>query len=145
MCKVGDIILISQFKDGKNVVGKHPFLVLDDTGGIVRGTYNYDFIALLMSSNTTIAKHKKLNRYLGNFPIAAEDKMITDTSFNNLDSYIIADQFYYFDKSEVKFIQLGSMDEEIYNLLIEFMNELKASGVKFRQIVDNASEIKEDE
>ena len=137
MCKVGDIILISRVKDGTARIGKHPFLVLDDTNGVIRGTYEYDFIALLMSSNTTQAKHDKLHRFPGNFPIAAEDKIITDDSYDNVDAFVKAEQFYYFDKSKINYIQLGTLDEDIFNLLLEFMNELKEKGVEFIQIVDN--------
>ena len=140
MCKTGDIILISQFKDGATVVGRHPFLVLDDNNGVIRGTYEYDFIALLMSSNTTQAKHDKLHRYPGNFPIAAEDKVITDSNYDNLDSFIEADQFYYFDKSKISYIPLGTLDEDIFNLVTDFMTELINKGIKFRQIVDNAND-----
>ena len=137
MCKVGDIILISRIKDGTARIGKHPFLVLDDTNGVIRGTYEYDFIALLMSSNTTQAKHDKLHRFPGNFPIAAEDKIITDDSYDNVDAFVKAEQFYYFDKSKINYIQLGTLDEDIFNLLLEFMNELKEKGVELIQIVDN--------
>ena len=141
MCKIGDIILISQIKDGTARIGAHPFLVLDDADGIVRGTYHYDFIALLLSSNTTERKREKLFRFPGNFPISADDKIITEEHYDNLDAFVEADQFFYFDKSEISYIQLGRLDSEIFDLLLEFMDELKADGVKFRQIVSNTSPI----
>ena len=53
MCKIGDILLIYNAKNKRKPVGTHPFLVLDDTNGIVRGIYKFDFIGLLLTSAET--------------------------------------------------------------------------------------------
>ena len=62
MCKIGDILLIYNAKNKKKPVGMHPFLVLDDTNGIVRGVYKFDFIGLLLTSVETEERKEKLKQ-----------------------------------------------------------------------------------
>ena len=64
MCKIGDILLIYNAKNGQ-YVGKHPFIVLDDNAGKVRGVYSYDFIGLLVSSANTEEKKERLRSFEG--------------------------------------------------------------------------------
>ena len=103
MCKIGDILVIYNAENGKSV-GKHPFIVLDDTNGIVRGVYAYDFIGLLLTSANTEEKKEKVRKRDGNFPIAEEDKIIDndDDKTDNRYSYVEADHFFYFDKNKIK-------------------------------------------
>lgn len=137
MCKIGDILLIYDAKD-KYSIGQHPFIVLDDTAGTVKGVYSYDFVGLLMSSANSEKKKQKLKKYEGNLSIMADDKIINDVSYDNRDAYVKADQFFYFDKDKITYIKIGSVIPDIFNLIIEFINELSSSGVEFRQIIDNA-------
>lgn len=137
MCKIGDILLIYNAKD-KCAIGQHPFIVLDDVAGTVRGFYSYDFVGLLMSSANSEEKKQKLKKFEGNLPIVAEDKIINDVNYDNRDAYVKADQFFYFDKDKIKYIKIGSVIPDIFNLIVEFIEELSSTGVKFRQIIDNA-------
>lgn len=141
MCKIGDILLIYNAKNGR-YIGMHPFIVLDDNAGKVSGVYSYDFIGLLVSSANTEEKKARLRNFEGNFPIAPDDK-IMDCGYesDNMDSYVKADQFFYFDKSKIKYIKIGSLAPDIFNLIIEFIQELAEAGIVFQQILDKANKI----
>lgn len=43
MCKIGDIIIVNQYKDKNNTISKHSFVVIDDENGTIQGL-SYDFI-----------------------------------------------------------------------------------------------------
>ena len=68
----------------------------------------------------------------------ADDKIIDNEKYNNKDAYVKADQFFYFSKDKIKYIKIGSISPDIFNLIVEFIQELSLDGVKFQQIVDNA-------
>ena len=135
MCKIGDIILIYNPKRFRKPIGMHSFVVLDDTQGTIK-SMDFDFIGLLMSSMDTEEKHEKLMRYDGNFPITPDEQDIEDGG-NGKEACIKAEQFYYFNKEKIKYKVLGRLDEEIFNLLIEFIQELNQKGIQFQQITDN--------
>lgn len=134
MCQRGDIILIEHYISQENKVGRHPFIVLDDKNGEIQGV-TFDFIGLAMSSFKDAEQKERKMKYPGNFPIAVDDFNRTDKK--PIDGYVKAEQFYYFDKNKIKFNVIGKMDEEIFNLLIEFIQELIEKGVEFEQITDN--------
>ena len=101
MCKIGDILLIYNATNRRKTVGMHPFIVLDDVSGIVRGMFAYNFIGLLLTSANTDEKKEKLKQIEGNFPISTDDKIMNnDKNKDNRYSYVEADQFFYFDKSK---------------------------------------------
>lgn len=135
MCKIGDIILVYDPKRFKKPIGMHSFVVLDDTQGQIRGM-DFDFIGLLMSSMDTEKKQEKLRKYPGNFPITPDEQDI-EGGGNGKKAFIKAEQFYYFKKDSIKYRVLGRLDEEIFNLLIEFIEELNKNGIQFEQITDN--------
>lgn len=141
MCKIGDILLIYNAKNGR-YIGVHPFIVLDDKAGKISGIYSYDFIGLLMSSANTEEKKERLKSFEGNFPVASDDKIITDINkSNSMDSYVKVDQFFYFDKSKIKYIKIGSLVPDMFNLIVEFIQELAETGMAFQQILDKAKKI----
>ena len=141
MCKIGDILLIFNARN-KRPVGMHPFIVLDDSNGKVSGVYSYDFIGLLLTSADTEEKKEKLGKIEGNFPIAEKDKILNEgKDKDNRDSYVEADQFFYFDKNKIKYIHIGSIEPSIYNLIIEFIEELSKNGTQIKQILDKATRI----
>lgn len=49
ICQIGDIIVVYHYKDGKNKLSTHSFVVLDDNNGQIQGI-DFDFIGLVMSS-----------------------------------------------------------------------------------------------
>ncbi len=141
MCKVGDILLIFNAED-THPVGPHPFVVIDDTAGKISGVYGYDFMGLLMSSADTEEKRERLKKFEGNFPVDANDKIMnSNNKMKNKDSYVKADQFFYFDKNRIQYIQIGRLTSDVYNLIVEFIEELSLKGTVFRQIIDKATRI----
>lgn len=135
MCHVGDIIVVYHYKDGKTRLNTHSFVVLDDKNGQIRGV-DFDFIGLVMSSIKNDEQKKRKLSYPGNFPIVPEDQDIIGGD-NGESGYIKAEQLYYFNKDKIDYKIIGKLDEEIFNLLLEFIEDLINAGVKFKQIMDN--------
>lgn len=145
MCKIGDILLIYNARNKGKLVGMHPFIVLDDRNGVVSGIYTYDFIGLLLTSADTEEKKERLKKIEGNFPIAEEDKIMdTEKSKDNRYSFVEADQFFFFDKDKINYIHLGTIEPDIYNLIIEFIEELNKNGVTIQRICDKATKVKKE-
>ena len=67
--------------------------------------------------------------------------MNNDKNKDNRYSYVEADQFFYFDKSKIKYIHIGTLNSDIYNLIVEFIEELSDNGVTIKQILDKATKI----
>ena len=83
-------------------------------------------------------KKEKLKKFEGNFPLVPDDKIIdADMKYDNKHAYVKADQFFYFDKNKIKYIKIGTLAPDVFNIIIEFIEELTENGVKFRQILDN--------
>ena len=135
MCQIGDIILVYNPKRFRKPIGMHSFVVLDDNQGKIRGL-DFDFIGLLMSSMDTEDKREKLMKYDGNFPITPDEQLIEDGG-NGKDACIKSEQFYFFNKDKIKYQVIGRLEEDIFNLLIEFIEELNEKGIKFQEIMGN--------
>lgn len=124
----------------------HPFIVLDDTNGKISGVYSYDFIGLLLTSADTEEKKERLKQIDGNFPISTDDKIMNEgKDKDNRYSYVEADQFFYFDKGKIRYIHIGSLEPDIYDLIVEFIQELSENGIRIKQIVDKATKIETSE
>lgn len=131
MCKVGDIILINSYKDNGKNLSRHSFVVISDKEGEIQGC-SYDFICNVLSSfKNEEQKRRKLN-YPGNFPIAHDDT-VTDPH-NDKDGYIKMDQWYYFNKDKLDYTVIGSVKQDIFDLLIEFLED---SEFDLYDIIDN--------
>lgn len=135
MCRIGDIILVNPLKGHGRNIGKHSFVVIDDNEGNIRGL-DFNMVGLIMSSMDTEEKRKKLMKYPANLPLSSDEQIIEGNG-NGKDACVKADQFYYFNKSTCKYRVLGNLDSEVFNLLIEFINELADKGLKFETILDN--------
>ena len=131
MCKIGDIILVDQYKDGDKTIGKHSFVVIEDTPGEIKG-YSYDFICNVLSSFKNEEQKKRKLSYPGNFPVPHNDTITNP--HNNKDGYIKTDQLYYFNKSKISYMTIGSMDMDIFNLMMEF---LENSDFDLEEILSN--------
>ena len=136
MCQIGDIILVDKYDSNGESVSKHSFIVLDDKNGKIQGV-SYDLVCLVMSSFKDENQKKKKMQYPGNFPIVADDVDITSGKGNSKSGYVKAEQLYYFDKHKIRYKVIGSIKEDIFNLLVEFIQELKKQGIEFEQITDN--------
>ncbi len=131
MCKIGDIILVNNYKDNGKNLSRHSFVVINDEKGKIQGC-SYDFICNVLSSFKNEEQKKRKLNYPGNFPIAHDDT-ITDPH-NDKDGYIKMDQWYYFSKDKLDYTVIGSVKPEIYDLLIEF---LENSNFDLYDIIDN--------
>jgi hypothetical protein len=120
MCNVGDIIVIEEYNHNGIHLRKHSFVVLSDVAGQIQGL-DYDLICNVMSSFKDEVQKKKKLSFSGNFPIVPDDYEYIDG--NNKNGYIKADQLYYFNKAKIKYTVIGSINEDIFNLLFEFIEE----------------------
>lgn len=131
MCKVGDIIVVDCYKTHGTTLPHHSFIVLNDENGTIRGL-DYNIVGLVMSSFHSEDHKKKKMSYPGNFPIVSDDK---DVEVGNVKSgYVKTEQFYYFDKDKISYKIIGILKKDIFNLLIEFIEE---SDLPIEQITDN--------
>lgn len=137
MCKRGDIIFVRHYQDGDKQLGQHSFVVLDDEGGNVRGV-PYDLIALVMSSIKNDRQRDKKLSYPGNFEVSASCQQVNIPS-NGKDAYIKAEQFYYFQKENLDYVQIGSLTIDAWAALLEFIEAFAEKGVQIKQITDNLS------
>lgn len=131
MCKVGDIILIERYQHGSHILGHHSFIVISDEEGKIEGL-SYDMICNVLSSFKDEKQKKKKLSYDGNFPVANEDTNTVPD--NGLDGYVKTDQLYYFNKEKINYRIIGTIDPEILELIIEFINE---SDFEMHEILDN--------
>lgn len=131
MCKIGDIILIRKYKDGKNQLGTHSFIVIDDRKGVIEGL-PYDMICNVLSSFKDEEQRKRKLGYDGNFPISHDDTITNPDNGNN--GYVKADQLYYFKKDKIDYQVIGNILPDILNLLFEFISE---SNFPIVEIIDN--------
>ena len=138
MCKIGDIILITDPKNNGRHIGRHTFVVIKDEGGEIEGI-PFDFVGLILSSLKNETDRKRLLKYPTNKEVKS-GAMITDPH-NGFDACIKADQFYYFSKEKIDYTIIGSLDIEPFNELISFIQELISSGVKIKQVLDNSADI----
>jgi len=120
MCTVGDIIVIENYTHNGVHLRKHSFVVLSDDAGQIQGI-DYDLICNVMSSFKDDAQKKKKLSFPGNFPIVPDD--YEDIDGNDKSGYIKADQLYFFNKTNIQYIVIGSLREDIFKLLIEFIEE----------------------
>ena len=131
MCKVGDIILVNSYKDNGKNLSRHSFVVISDEEGKIQGC-SYDFICNVLSSFKNEEQKKRKLNYPGNFPIAHDDT-VTDPH-NDKDGYIKMDQWYYFNKDKLDYTVIGSVKQDIFDLLIEFLEDSKSD---LYDIIDN--------
>ena len=128
MCKIGDIIIVDEYKDNGNVIPSHSFVVINDENGEIQGL-SYDFVANALSSFKGKTQKKRKLSYPGNFPITPNDTITNP--HNNKSGYIKSD---YFSKDKISYEVIGYMKPEIFNSLIEYIDN---SDFELLDIVDN--------
>ena len=131
MCQIGDIILIQRYKDSGNLLNRHSFVVIDDEPDQINGV-SYDMICNVMSSFKTKTQRERKMSYPGNFPVVFEDRIVEND--NEREGYIKADQLYYFQKDSLDYEVIGRIKPDIFNLLMEFIEE---SDFDLIDITDN--------
>ena len=131
MCKARDIIIIYKYKHGKNELSKHSFVVIDDKNGEIQGI-PYDIVCNAMSSFKNEKQKEQKLKFSGNFPISHNDTKTNPD--DGKDGYIKSEQFYYFDKNKLNYKVIGSMNEDSFDLLIDYIENLE---VPIENIIDN--------
>ena len=134
MCKLGDIIVIKEFRNeyGKKI-NRHSFVVINDEKNSIEGM-NYDFISnMLCSFHSDEHKNRKL-KFKENYEIA--EKMIEGKGLNKNSGFIKMDQLYYFDKSLIDYYVLGHIDLELLDELLQLILTLSNEG-KLKYITTN--------
>ncbi len=70
-------------------------------------------------------KHKvKKMKYPGNFPLVPDDQDIIGKS-NEKSGYVKTDQFYYFNKNNIQYRVIGCVNETVFELILDFIEEIK--------------------
>lgn len=131
MCKIGDIILVDNYKDNGCNLNKHSFIVIEDENGTIEGV-PYDFICNVMSSFKNDEQKLRKLRYPGNFPISHNDT-VTDPH-NTKDGFVKTDQLYYFKKDNINFKVIGNVIPEVLDIIFDFIEN---SDFEFSHIIDN--------
>lgn len=131
MCKIGDIILVDNYKDNGCSLNKHSFIVIEDENGTIEGV-PYDFICNVMSSFKNDEQKLRKLRYPGNFPISHNDT-VTDPHYTK-DGFVKTDQLYYFKKDNINFKVIGNVIPEVLDMIFDFIEN---SDFEFSHIIDN--------
>ena len=137
MCKLGDIIVIKEFKNEVGeIVKKHSFVVVSDEKNEIEGL-NYDFVSnMLCSFHSDEHKQRKLS-FKENLEI--KRYLIIGENLNNKDSYVKADQLYFFDKSNINYEVIAKLNRNYLDYLIRLTMILKKEG-KVKIITTNLNE-----
>ena len=137
MCKIGDIIVVKEFKNefGEKI-NKHSFVVINDNKDYVEGL-NYDFVANMMCSfHNEKHKNKKL-KFKEN--LFVKKNSIKGKYLNTKEGFIKADQLYYFDKGKIRYSIIGHLDNKVLKELLNLINELY-NRHKIKRITTNLEE-----
>ena len=123
MCKLGDIIVIKEFKNVEGEkMSKHSFVIINDEPDHVEG-FKYDFISnMLCSFHNENHKRKKLS-FKENLPI--KEEKISGANINSKEGYIKADQLYFFDKRKIEYKVIAHVDDELLDELVQLILKLK--------------------
>ncbi len=138
MCKLGDIIVVKEFKNehGKTIP-KHSFVVINDEEDYVEGL-KYDFVSNMMCSfHSEEHKNKKI-RFKENLPI--KEELISGPDINSKDGYIKADQLYYFDKNLIEYKVIAHMEAELLDELVQLILVLNDKGL-LKSITTNLEKV----
>lgn len=127
MCKLGDIIVVKDFKDKDGVlIPKHSFVIINDEADYVE-SLKYDFVSNMMCCfHNEEHKNKKL-RFEENLPIREES--ISGEKINNKSGYIKADQLYYFNKNLIEYKVIAHMEDELLDELVQLILVLNEKGL----------------
>ena len=131
MCKVRDIIVVNQYEHDGEIIDKHSFVIIDNEKDEIQGL-SYDFVANVISSFKNAKQKAKKLSYPSNFPIEINDRVTNPD--NGKEGFIKAEQFYYFKKDKINYDVIGEINEDKFNELIEFINNLECD---IEEIIDN--------
>lgn len=134
MCKIGDIIVVNNFKIGGQNMKRHSFVVLGTENGEIEGL-PYDLVCNIMSSfegKGADYKEKKLS-YPENMAYSpAEENVING---HGKDGFIKAGVYFFFNREDTDFYVIGNVEVELYLKLLDFVNNIQPDQIKY--IIDN--------
>lgn len=127
MCKVGDIIVINEFKnENDKVISKHSFVVISDEENYISGL-KYDFVVNMLCSFHNKKHRNKKIKFKENLEI--KETSICGKNINNKTGYIKVDQLYYFDKNLITYKVIACMDNGLLEELIILIIKLNKEGL----------------
>lgn len=134
MCKLGDIIVVKEFKDSNGVlIPRHSFVVINDEPDFIEG-YAYDFVSNVMCSfHSEEQKKRKLN-IESNLEVVPEH--ITGSKLNDKSGYIRADELFYFNKNKIEYKVIAHMDDELLDELVQLIIKLHDKN-KDKNVITN--------
>lgn len=134
MCKLGDIIVVKEFKDKNGVIiPRHSFVVINDEPDYIQG-YAYDFVSNVMCSfHSDKHKQHKLN-IESNLEI--KPNQIIGKKLNDKTGYIRADDLFYFKKDKIEYKKIAHIDDELLDELVQLIIKLHDKN-KERNIITN--------
>ena len=137
MCKLGDIIVIKEFKNelGKKIT-RHSFVVINDEENSIEGM-QYDFISNMLCSFHSDEHRSRKLKFKENYEIT--ENLISGNHLNNNSGFIKMDQLYYFDKSLIEYYVLGHIDLELLDELLQSILILSKEG-KLKYITTNLNQ-----
>lgn len=122
MCKIGDIIVVKEFKNEiGEIVKKHSFIVINDNINSIEGL-NYDFICNMLCSFHNEKHKKKKLQYKENLEIT--NQTLSNKDLNSKTGFIKADQLYYFNKKTIEYYVLGHIKPKLLNELLILISTL---------------------
>ena len=122
MCKLGDLIIIDEFKNENNeIVPRHTFVVINDKPDFIEG-FKYDFVSNMLCSFHN-EEHKK-NKLKSKSNLPVKEKRISGEYINEKEGYIKANQLYYFNKKKIKYKVFAHMEPELLDELVQLILEL---------------------
>lgn len=134
MCKLGDIIVVKEFKNEVGeIIKKHSFIVINEQKGSIEGI-NFDLVCNMMCSFHNEEHKKRKLRFKENLEISG--KIISNKKINAKHGFIKANQVYYFDKTKIEYNILGQINDELLNELLKLVIVLNKEG-KLKIITTN--------
>ncbi len=127
MCKLGDVIIVKEFKDENGeIVPRHSFVVINDEPDYVEG-FRYDFVCNMLCSFHDENHKKKKLKFKQN--LAVKEEKISGENINSKEGFIKADKLYYFDKNKIEYKVIAHMDSELLDELVQLILKLQKENL----------------
>ena len=134
MCKLGDIIVVKEFKDKNGIIiPRHSFVVIDENKNYIQGC-PYDFVSNMMCSFHDEEHRKNKLKIESNLEIDKEQ--IVGRKINQKGGYIRGDELYYCKKKKIEYKVIAHMNEELLNKLVQLILKLYIKN-KTKKIITN--------
>ena len=141
MCKLGDIIVVSNYiGDDGSKINRHSFVVINDKPGFIEGL-RYDLVTNVMSSFKSEEQRMRKLKFEENVEILGEH-IISNIPKNNKTGFIKADQLIFFDKNKINYYVMGHISDELLDELIMIIISLSKKGL-LKQNISNIKEYNE--